>query len=150
MAPIGSGSFGVSLDPQVIEANARANFGLQGVLETISEIDDQCNTPMQEGDSVAHGNLTPTVCMTPNLAGLATPASFYPMTPHGALFSPRHDGQIGFDSPAYQSPSPAYGNPTSPGYITGYQFNSPVYNQGGLKQSPNYQKQQSPAYLASG
>ena len=149
MAPVGTGSFGVSLDPQVIEEHAKSSFGLQGVLEMISEMgDDQGSTPMP----IQEGNLTPTVGMTPSLNGLATPGSFYPMTPSGALFSPKPEGGVGgFDSPGYQSPSPGYvgANVASPGYTSGYQFASPVYNQG-VKQSPNYhQRQQSPAYLAS-
>lgn len=39
-----------------------------------------------------HGNITPTVGLTPSLHGLLTPASVYPITPSGAGFSPRMEG----------------------------------------------------------
>lgn len=83
--------------------------------------DEYCkDTPMMEDDT---GSMTPTVGMTPTINGMMTPASQYPMTPSGALFSPRMDGQLGFESPGYASPSPGYGvNPASPGYgVAGYQ-----------------------------
>lgn len=137
MGPFGSGAFGVSLDPQVIEEHAKASGGLQGILEMMTDELKDGETPMYDAQN---GNMTPTVCMTPTLNGMMTPVSSYPMTPSGALFSPRLDGQFGVESPGYQSPSPAYANPTSPGYgVAGYQFTSPIYNNAqNNRQSPNY------------
>lgn len=65
------------------------------------------------------GDMTPILEMTPNVHGMMTPQSAYPLTPSAAGFSPRIDGVYGFDSPGYQSPSPAYGTipkPVSPSY----------------------------------
>lgn len=71
--------------------------------------------------------MTPTVGMTPSVHGLMTPASNYPMTPGGAIFSPNLHGGFGPESPGYASPSPGYGggpgspnNVASPGYTHGY------------------------------
>lgn len=90
LGPFGSGSFGISLDPQVIEEHAKTNFGLPGVLDMMMTDDykEGEGTPMYDADS---GAMTPTVGMTPSLNGMVTPASFYPMTPAGAGFSPRID-----------------------------------------------------------
>jgi hypothetical protein len=106
------------------------------VLEMMTDEYNECEgTPMYDA-----GSMTPTVGMTPSLNGMLTPGSYYPMTPAGAGFSPRMDGQFGVDSPGYASPSPGYGNPTSPGYgVQGYRVASPIYNNGGNnRQSPNY------------
>jgi DNA-directed RNA polymerase II subunit RPB1 len=113
LGPFGSGSFGISLDPQVIEDHAKTSCGVPGILDMMSdEYKDGEGTPMQYDEG---GMMTPTVGMTPTLNGMMTPGSFYPMTPAGAGFSPRIDGQHGVESPGYASPSPGYINPASPG-----------------------------------
>jgi DNA-directed RNA polymerase II subunit RPB1 len=106
LGPFGTGSFGISLNPQVIEEHAKDSCGVF--------MEDDCG--VVDDTPVYDQSFTPTQAMTPG-SGMMTPMSHYPMTPSGALFSPKMDGQYGFDSPGYQSPSPAYGfNQTSPGY----------------------------------
>ena len=77
LGPFGSGAFGVSLDPQVIEDHAKVSYGLQGILEMMTDDFKGGDTPMYGSD----GSMTPTVGMTPSLNGALTPSSFYAMTP---------------------------------------------------------------------
>lgn len=106
LGPFGSGSFGVSIDPQVIENHAKS---VGHYNDYLTDGNDCHETPMYEDDQ----SMTPTVGMTPSVHGLMTPASNYPMTPGGAMFSPNLHG-VGPDSPGYASPSPGYGGPGSP------------------------------------
>lgn len=71
LGPFGSGFFGISLDPQVIENHAKLQSGPMGLLEMMS--DEYCHdTPMMDEDTAS---MTPTMGMTPNITGLMTPAS---------------------------------------------------------------------------
>ena len=78
LGPFGSGSFGISLDPQVIEENAKTSYGIQGILERMSDEYNCGETPMYDATT---GDMTPTVGMTPTINGMMTPMSAYPMTP---------------------------------------------------------------------
>ena len=136
LGPFGSGTFGLHLNPQVIEDHARTAFNMQGVLEMPSDYQHGGDTPfVYDGEDRP---MTPMISMTPGLNGMMTPASLYPMTPQTGAFSPRHeDNMVGFgSSPYYQSPSPLYGAAqSSPLYKSGfYQPHSPAYQ----RQSPNY------------
>lgn len=100
LGPFGSGTFGLHLNPQVIEDHARTAFNMQGVLEMPSDYQHGGDTPfVYDGEDRP---MTPMISMTPGLNGMMTPASIYPMTPQTGAFSPRHeDNMVGFGSSPY-------------------------------------------------
>lgn len=74
MGPFGSGTFGLQLNPQVIEDHARATLGIHGgILELPSEYEHGGDTAyVYDGEDTA---MTPMISMTPGLNGMMTPAS---------------------------------------------------------------------------
>ena len=149
LAPIGSGSFGITLDASVVETFATQASGFNGIFDRID--DEMDETPVQEAGMHA---LTPIGAMTPTIGLLAT-GSTPMMTPAmqspGGGFSPNiANDALAYASPGVGSPSPYYG---SPGYgttarIGSAQYASPIYGnsmalasgQPGYAQSPIYQQ----------
>jgi len=144
LGPFGTGSFGITIDQQCLELNAKPQFGLNGQLDVLTSDYDYMaggNTPMLQGDLPIHA--TPMCGITPILEhGGPLTSTHGPDSAHSGfitpglesgMFSPRPDAMLAVDSPGYASPN-AYGTNASPGYGIAGQPGSP----GALYASPIY------------
>lgn len=113
LGPFGSGSFGIQIDPLIIEGNARKNFG-DFMFEPMSEY-GLGDTPRAHEESTNMG--TPLIGCTPlwdhtKSSYYATKSDKYTPGLEANGFSPALNDMYAFgnaiSSPAYQSPSPQY------------------------------------------
>ncbi len=63
LGPFGSGCFGLTIDPRVIETYATQASGFNGIFDRVDDMDD---TPMAEHESLGGaGMMTPMLSFTP-------------------------------------------------------------------------------------
>lgn len=152
LGPFGSGSFGLTIDPRVIEAYATQASGFNGIFDRI----DLEDTPMAEQENGAN-MMTPMIGFTPAYNGMGsqkpTSACITPGMQSNIGFSPAlmHGNDNYYASPGIGSPSPYYGSPAYGGVRQGSaQYASPIYGQSLALASGQVGYQQSPIYALRG
>jgi len=132
LGPFGSGSFGLTIDPRVIETYATQASGFNGIFDRV----DMEETPIAEQDNGQGMMMTPMVGYTPayNMMGASSiqSAAMTPGMQSNIGFSPAvmYGNDNFYASPGIGSPSPYYGSPVYGGGRQGSgQYASPIYGQ---------------------